>query len=145
MIDYTLDTYLILEADGSRFNDHARMDELQEKLYRHITEPKTATPGITTHIPRAAKHFKFPTQVSFENNELQNQTIMKVVAYDRPGLLSQIGSAMHACDVTLHKAKIATFGEKAEDIFFITDNEGNIVENKQRECLVKTIIEELES
>lgn len=142
---YTLDTYLVLEADGSPFDDKARMDELQEKLYLHITEPGTATPGITTHLPRAAKHFKFPTQVGFENNELHNLTIMKVIAYDRPGLLSQIGSAMHACDVTLHKAKIATFGEKAEDIFFITDNEGNVVEDKQRECLVKTIIEELES
>ncbi|MCK4864921.1 MAG: [protein-PII] uridylyltransferase [Gammaproteobacteria bacterium] len=143
---YTLDTFLVLEADGSQLTDSVRIDELKEKLTHYITNPETATPGITTHIPRAAKHFKFPTRVNFENNEIQNQTIMKVVAYDRPGLLSQIGSAMHACGVTLHKAKIATFGEKAEDIFFITNNEGNsVTDQEQLECLEQTIIEGLDN
>lgn len=144
--NYTLDTFLVLEADGSQLTDTARIDELKEKLTHHITQPEAATPGITRHIPRAAKHFKFPTRVSFEDNEIQKQTLMKVIAYDRPGLLSQVGSAMHACGVTLHKAKIATYGEKAEDIFFITDEKGNTVtKKKQLECLEQTIIEELDS
>lgn len=143
---YTLDTFLVLEADGSQLTDTLRIDELKQKLTHYITQPDTATPGITTHIPRAAKHFKFPTQVSFEKNEIQNQTMMKVVAYDRPGILSQIGSAMHACGVKLHKAKIATFGEKAEDIFFITNNEGGSISDEvQLSCLEKTIIEGLEN
>ena len=141
----TLDTFLVLEADGSQLTDTLRIDELKEKLIHYITQPETATPGITKHIPRAAKHFKFPTRVSFENNEIQNQTMMKVTAYDRPGLLSQIGSAMHACEVTLHKAKIATYGEKAEDIFFITDDKGNAVnDQKQLTCLEQTIAEGLD-
>lgn len=144
--NYTLDTFLVLEADGSQFNDAVRIDELKEKLNHYILQPEATTPGITTHIPRAAKHFKFPTRVSFENNEIQNQTMMKVIAYDRPGLLSQLGAAMHACDVTLHKAKIATFGEKAEDIFYITDAEGNsIMDREQLKYLDKTIIEVLNS
>ncbi len=144
--NYTLDTFLVLEADGSQLTDSLRIDELKEKLTYYITQPETSTPGITQHIPRAAKHFKFPTSVSFENNETQSQTMMKVTAYDRPGLLSQIGSAMHACEVTLHKAKIATYGEKAEDIFFITDVQGNtITDKKQLECLEQTIVEGLDS
>lgn len=144
--NYTLDTFLVLEADGSKLTDTIRIDELKEKLIHYITQPEATTPGITQHIPRAAKHFKFPTRVSFEKHEVQNQTIMKVIAYDRPGLLSKIGSAMHACNVTLHKAKIATFGEKAEDIFFITDNQGNtITDEKQLECLEQTITEGLDS
>jgi len=144
--NYTLDTFLVLEADGSRFTDKERMDELKEKLSHYIMQPLASTPGITTHLPRAVKHFKFPTQVSFEKDDIQNQIMMKVVAYDRPGLLSAIGSSMHACDITLHKAKIATFGEKAEDIFFITDEDGNTTIDKQKlACLEKTIIEELEA
>ena len=145
-LNYTLDTFLVLEADGSQLTDSLRIEELKEKLIHFITTPEAISPGITQHIPRAAKHFKFPTRVSFENNEIHNQTMMKVIAYDRPGLLSQIGSAMHACDVTLHKAKIVTYGEKAEDIFFITDEQGNTVsEKRQLECLEQTIIEGLNS
>ena len=141
---YTLDTFLVLDADGTELTDTLRIDELIEKLTHYIREPKTATPNITNYIPRAAKHFKFPTRVNFENNEAQNYTLMKVIAYDRPGLLSQIGAAMHACNVTLHKAKIATFGEKAEDIFFITDTNGKIISDSEKyQCLEKTIIEGL--
>ena len=143
---YTLDTFLVLEADGSQLTDSSRIDELKEKLIHHITQDKTDLPDISQHIPRAAKHFKFPTQVSFEENTIQNQTMMKVIAYDRPGLLSQVGSAMHICGVTLHKAKIATYGEKAEDIFFITDkNELPITDSKQLKLLEETIIESLSS
>ena len=143
--NYTLDTFLVLEADGSQLTDDIRIEKLKEKLTHFIMEPDAATPGITQHIPRAAKHFKFPTRVSFEDNNIQNQTMMKVIAYDRPGLLSQVGAAMHACGVTLHKAKVATFGEKAEDIFFITDNEGKqINEAEKLKCLEQTIIERLE-
>jgi len=143
---YTLDTFLVLEADGSQLNNKARIEELKEKLTQHIKQTETTTSEITQHIPRAIKHFKFPTRVSFEDNQIQKQTMMKVIAYDRPGILSQIGSAMYSCDVTLHKAKIATYGEKAEDIFFITDKEGNIItEQKQLECLENKIIDGLDN
>jgi len=144
--NYTLDTFFVLEADGSQLTDTLRIEELKEKLIHYVTQPEAATPGISTHIPRAAKHFKFPTRVYFEDNAIHNQIMMKVIAYDRPGLLSQIGAAMHACEVTLHKAKIATFGEKAEDIFFISDEQGNtIIDQKKLKCLEQTITEGLDS
>ena len=144
--NYTLDTFFVLEADGSQLTDTIRIEELKEKLIHYVTQPEAATPEISTHIPRAAKHFKFPTRVYFEDNVIQNQTMMKVIAYDRPGLLSQIGAAMHACEVTLHKAKIATFGEKAEDIFIISDVQGNtITDQKKFKCLEQTITEGLDS
>jgi len=143
--NYTLDTFLILEADGSRFTDKKRIEDLTEKLIHHIAQPEISTPDISIHIPRAAKHFKFPTQVSFENNEMQNQTMMKVVAYDRPGLLSEIGAAMHSCGVTLHKAKIATYGEKAEDIFFVSNNDEKLfIEQEKIDCLEKMITHNLD-
>ena len=47
--------------------------------------------------------------------------MMEVSTSDRPGLLSRIGWALAKCGVRLHTAKIATFGERAEDIFYVTD------------------------
>ena len=70
---------------------------------------------------------------------------MKVTAYDRPGLLSEIGSAMTSCGVTLHKAKVATYGEKAEDIFFVSDENGNPISKKEKmACLEKMITRNLD-
>lgn len=143
---FTLNTFLVLEADGSQLNDKERITELKDKLTQHLKQTATVTSNIEQHIPRAAKHFKFPTRVSFENNEIQKQTMMKVIAYDRPGILTQIGTAMHFCNIRLHKAKIATYGEKAEDIFFITDENGVVISNdEQLNCLEKTIIEGLDN
>ena len=144
--NYTLDTFLVLEADGSKFTDPERMKSLEEKLSFYIKNPDETKPDNSKHVSRAAKHFKFPTRIIFEENQPQNKTLMKVITYDRPGLLSEIGSAMHYCEVLLHKAKIATFGEKAEDIFFISDENGNhITAEKQLNCLENTIKEYLDS
>jgi len=44
-----------------------------------------------------------------------------VVARDRPGLLARVGWALADCKVRLQNAKIITIGERAEDVFFITD------------------------
>ena len=141
---FTLDTFLVLEADGTELTDANMIGELKDKLIHHITKDKTDLPDIAPNIPRAAKHFKFPTEVTFEESTIQNQTVMKVTAYDRAGLLSQIGTAMYRCGVTLHKAKIATYGEKAEDIFFITDKNDEPINNKEElKQLKKNIIEEL--
>jgi [protein-PII] uridylyltransferase len=48
---------------------------------------------------------------------------MEVVAQDRPGLLYQIALALQHNRVNLVTAKVSTYGERAEDIFFITDLE----------------------
>ncbi|MFK5913885.1 MAG: [protein-PII] uridylyltransferase [Woeseiaceae bacterium] len=143
---YTLDTFIVLETNGEQLTDVERIARLKENLMQHITQPNKQIPDMQRHTTRVAKHFKFQTQVSFEDNTIQHQTMMKVVAFDRPGLLSKIGSAMNQCGVTLHKAKIATFGEKAEDVFYITDqNNTPIIDEEQLNLLEKTIVESLKA
>ena len=44
------------------------------------------------------------------------------MAADRPGLLARIGWALADHGARLQNAKISTFGERAEDVFFVTDS-----------------------
>ncbi|NIQ08655.1 MAG: hypothetical protein GWO23_02775, partial [Gammaproteobacteria bacterium] len=74
---------------------------------------------------RQQKQFTFPTEVDFWADPNHDYTVMKVTAYDRPGLLSLVSTAMNQCKVRLHNAKVATFGERAEDLFFVTDQNDN--------------------
>ena len=48
-------------------------------------------------------------------------TILEVIAPDRPGLLARIGRIFLDFDLSLQNAKIATLGERVEDVFFVTD------------------------
>ena len=47
--------------------------------------------------------------------------MLELTAGDRPGLLCEVGKVLMAERVELHAAKIMTVGERAEDVFFLTD------------------------
>ncbi len=46
---------------------------------------------------------------------------MSLVCTDRPGLLAEVAQVLRAHRVRVHDARIATFGERAEDVFQLTD------------------------
>ena len=64
---------------------------------------------------------------------------MTVVSYDRPGLLSLIGSALNMNAIQLHNAKIATYGERVEDIFYLSNMHEEPLSVTQRAELEQTI------
>jgi [protein-PII] uridylyltransferase len=68
--------------------------------------------------------FPIPTVVSFATDEKNNRTVMELVAGDRPGLLSEVGKVLRDKRVMIHTAKIVTLGERAEDVFYVTDRAG---------------------
>jgi [protein-PII] uridylyltransferase len=66
---------------------------------------------------------------------------MEVVTRDQPGVLARIAMALVECKAQVLNAKIATFGERAEDIFYITDENNRPIEsaeqlNKLRETII---------
>ncbi len=142
---YTLDSYNVLEEDGEPIHSSHRIQEieqtLEEKLRQNHSEPAT----IERRMARQLKHFPIPTQVAFEEGSGNNRTIMEVVASDRPGLLSHIARAMADCNVRMQNAKIATLGERVEDIFFIVDSDNSPIRNEnQLRCLQEKITEVLQ-
>ena len=71
---------------------------------------------------------------------------MEVITADRPGLLARVGWALANCHVSLLNAKIATFGEKVEDFFFVSDRDDKAIEDPaQLEALRQSLQKHLES
>ena len=67
----------------------------------------------------------------FSADKNNQRTIMELVAADRPGLLSTVGQVFIELDIAIHNAKIVTIGERAEDVFYITDvNEAPLTESR---------------
>jgi [protein-PII] uridylyltransferase len=86
-------------------------------------------------MPRQARMFTTPTQVGFSDDAENGRTILEVVAGDRPGLLSEIGKVLWDQRVDLHGAKIMTVGERAEDVFYVTDEAGRPLDGARRAAL----------
>src|SRR5207248_8859693 len=49
------------------------------------------------------------------------ETILDVLAQDRPGLLHTIADALHRAGVSIEVARIATEGNRATDAFYLRD------------------------
>ncbi len=113
---------------------HSRSDQINE-IRRLLSCTGDYIP-VRRAVPRAARQFKAPTAVHFNDQANLGYTIMEIVSQDRPGLLYHVAVALVECKVRLVSAKVSTVGEKAEDTFFITDRDGNPVDSrKQRACL----------
>lgn len=120
---YTYDTYVVLEASGETIANAHRIQEILEHLRHELKEPNWILKKSTRRLPRQLKHFRTPTQVNFVQDTRKQRTVMELITADRPGLLSRIGRALMEYDVYLQNAKIATIGEKVEDVFFISDRD----------------------
>ena len=51
-------------------------------------------------------------------------TSLYIEASDRPGILATIGRCFMDSRIQVHNAHIATLGDRIEDVFFITNAEG---------------------
>ncbi|MBA1278704.1 MULTISPECIES: [protein-PII] uridylyltransferase [Pseudomonadaceae] len=119
---FTLDTYIVLDADGTPIgNDPKRTEEIRQGLIDALRNPDDYLTIIKKRVPRQLKHFAFPPQVTIHNDMQRPQTIIEVIAPDRPGLLARIGQLFQDFDLSVQNAKIATLGERVEDVFFVTN------------------------
>ncbi|QSP93437.1 [protein-PII] uridylyltransferase [Marinobacter salinisoli] len=124
--DYAISSYVVLDERGKPLGtDPARKERVRKRLIEELDDPEDYPDIIHRRTPRQLKHFAFPTEVTFSNDTINQRTVMEVITPDRPGLLARIGQVLLDHRVRLTNAKIATLGERVEDVFFITDEQGD--------------------
>ena len=143
---YALDTYVVLKNNGELINTKERANEIRDRIKKDLLTTRRFPEHGKWIEKRQLKSFNLPTQVTFTEDKKNNRTVMEVTTKDRPGVLSRIGTAMALCGADLLGAKIATLGERAEDIFYIRGKDNKpIHEPLKFECLKNSIIDTLSS
>ncbi|MBX2837223.1 MAG: [protein-PII] uridylyltransferase [Gammaproteobacteria bacterium] len=118
---YALDTFHVLELDGSRIEDPNRINTITTMLNEQLRSPEQL-PALTDTSPnRRVKHFDFATVVEFDENRAVDCTVVHITAADRPGILARIGRIFLESNVSVQAAKIVTLGERIEDAFYVKD------------------------
>jgi [protein-PII] uridylyltransferase len=118
---FSLDSYHVLEDDGRPIADPERRVEMEQALWASLQRPESAVLAVSRRAPRQMRVFKTPTQISLTLDERNARSVLELTAGDRPGLLCDIGKVFWEERIDLHAAKIATLGERAEDVFYLTD------------------------
>ncbi|MEZ5564371.1 MAG: [protein-PII] uridylyltransferase [Gammaproteobacteria bacterium] len=142
---FSLSTYVVLENDGEQIEDGERRDQIRYRLEQAISADEESTFKVTRRPPRQVRMFSTPIHVSFAADETNDRTVMEIVAGDRPGLLCQVGQVLRRHQVAIQAAKILTVGERAEDVFYVTDLPGAPLTPELCEQLKESLAEALDS
>ncbi len=119
--DFNLTSYIVLEANGHPIGDNPqRIADIERALTKALQTPEQFSVATEHRTPRRLKHFNMPTEVLIYSDKTQPYTVLEVITPDRPGILARIGRLLLDHNIVLQKAKIATLGERVEDVFFIT-------------------------
>lgn len=139
--NFSLDTYIVLDENGSPIgNDPARIDRIKQVLERTLSDPSQYPQIIERRLPRQLKHFNIRSQATITNNIHNSYTVVEIQGLDTPGLLAKIGQIFKQFHLSVVNARIATLGERVEDVFFVTDENHNPVTDPE---LCNVICEEL--
>jgi [protein-PII] uridylyltransferase len=137
-------SFHVLENHGTPIPDLSREQLIANVLRKNLINPEQAVLTVDRHKSRQAKHFEIETLVKFKEDHNRRYTILEIETQDEPGVLSTIGQCFSACNVNVRNAKIATIGSQAVDVFYLTDDEGKMIEDViVLEQLKHLLIEEL--
>lgn len=122
-----LDNLLVQDPFGQPFDEDSRLERLRAAIEdalanRHrLADRLAAKPMARTR----AEAFDIEPQVLVDNKASNRYTVVEVNARDRPALLNALAHALFQSKVTIHSAHIATYGERAVDVFYLTDLVGD--------------------
>jgi [protein-PII] uridylyltransferase len=134
-----LDT-IHLEREFDRAEDEERrakkIGAIIEKLLRG--EARLAEVVATKKKPRARlSAFTVEPQVNIDNTLSDALTVIEVNGLDRPGFLYDVTREISDLNLDIASAHIATFGEKAVDVFYVTDLTGKKITSTSRESAIR--------
>ena len=122
---FSLDTYVVLDRFGTLLTDPEREATVIHALTSALRQSDKYPGLMQRRIPRQLRHFDIENTVDVTLNEALQQNMVEISTLDHPGLLAKIGGLFMMQGLDIHSAKIATLGERAEDIFFVTKKDGS--------------------
>ena len=123
-----LDNLLVLDARGKPYGDRRLRNRLAKSVEAGLTgEQAPALPLSEAPRPRSAA-FEIAPSVAIADRASTRTTVVEVNALDRPALLAALAAAIHGEGHRIHSAHIATYGERAVDVFYLTRADGRKLE-----------------
>jgi [protein-PII] uridylyltransferase len=134
-----LDT-IAISREYDRDDDEGRRatrigDMIEDVLEGKVRLPETVAKRASTKGKIRA--FTVEPEVIVNNQWSDRYTVIEVSGLDRPGLLYQLTTAISKLNLNIASAHVATFGERARDVFYVTDLLGAQINAPTRQAAIK--------
>jgi [protein-PII] uridylyltransferase len=129
-----IDNFMVQDLEGQAFDSRRQLDRLEETIFN--TLQGNVRPKETLKHKRVFgskdQSFEIEPVVLVDNKASNWSTVIEVNAKDRPGLLYDLAYALYRLKLSIFSAHVATFGERAIDVFYVRDLVGQKISNKVR-------------
>jgi len=136
-----LDT-IAISREYDRDEDEGRRATRIGEMIEEVLEGKLRLPEVVAR--RAARGrtrpFVVEPEVIINNQWSDRYTVIEVSGLDRPGLLYQLTTAISKLNLNIASAHVATFGERARDVFYVTDLLGAQINAPTRQAAIKSAL-----
>ncbi len=124
---WALDNFLVQDPQGGPFNEPAQLERLARSIEDALANRVDLAPRLAqrplSHGRAAA--FDVRPRVTVDNKASGRFTVIEVNARDRPALLNRLARALFEAGAIVHSAHITAYGERAADVFYVTDATGS--------------------
>jgi len=136
---HALDTFRLRRAFTSDEDEKVRATRIIETVKQLLQGKRQILIdlGKESRHNRRLKPFTLPASVEVSNTLSEKFTVIEVSGLDRTGLLHQLTRAISDLNLTIGSAHIGTYGEKAVDVFYVTDLTGHKIEAKARQRQIR--------
>jgi [protein-PII] uridylyltransferase len=136
---FALDTFLLAREFPEDEDENRRAKRIEETIERLLRGDTWVAQLLEKRrfAPPRVEAFKVAPEV-YVNNVLSDAfTVIEVTGRDRTGLLYELTNALSDLSLDIASAHVTTFGEKAVDVFYVTDLTSKKIESESRQQAIK--------
>ncbi|WOH81578.1 [protein-PII] uridylyltransferase [Bradyrhizobium sp. BEA-2-5] len=136
-----LDT-ISISREYDRDEDEGRRATRIGEMIEDVLEGKLRLPEAVARrtVRSKARPFVIEPEVTINNQWSDRYTVIEVSGLDRPGLLYELTTAISKLNLNIASAHVATFGERARDVFYVTDLLGAQINAPTRQAAIKSAL-----
>ena len=129
-----LDTILIQREFAEEEDERRRAERIADLIRKALRGELWLKEAVARAYKsqQRIKAFTVEPRVIIDNQSSNRFTVIEINGLDRIGLLYDLTEALYRLNLNIASAHVTTFGEKAIDVFYVTDLTGAKIENAAR-------------
>ncbi len=132
-----LDTISLTRAFEQDEDEMRRADRIAAAIQKSLVGEIRLPEIVAKRIPKRPRAFTVEPEVTLNNSWSNRHTVVEVSGLDRPGLLYGLTQTLSRLNLNIASAHIATFGERAVDVFYVTDLMGAKIMGAARHSAIR--------